>query len=121
MKKIEAHVGGTPEELVERLSNMKYDPKQGEGSAYLVLGMSPEATESEITKAYRKISVLIHPDKCKLEGASEAFQLLAKAYADTKDPNYQDRYKDIVGLAKERVKKAREQENKARAKSGEDP
>jgi len=87
----------------------------------LVLGVSPEATESEITKAYRKMSVLIHPDKCKLEGASEAFQLVAKAYSDTKDPNYQDRYKDIVGLAKERVKKAREQENKARAKSGEDP
>merc|ERR1711953_1006538 len=54
-------------------------------------------------------------------GASEAFQLLAKAYADTKDPNYQDKYKDIVGKAKENVKKARAEENKARAKRGEDP
>lgn len=119
-KKIEENAG-TPEEIVEKLANMKYDPKQGEGSAYLVLGVSPEASDSEITKAYRKLSVLIHPDKCKLEKASEAFQLLAKAYADTKDPNYQDKYKDIVGQAKERVRKAREKENETRKKRGEDP
>eukprot|EP00928_Gymnodinium_smaydae_P007569 TRINITY_DN12713_c0_g1_i1.p2 TRINITY_DN12713_c0_g1~~TRINITY_DN12713_c0_g1_i1.p2 ORF type:complete len:298 (+),score=81.81 TRINITY_DN12713_c0_g1_i1:76-969(+) len=120
MKKIEEK-SGNPEEIIERLTKMRYDPKQGEGSAYLVLGVTPEASDSEITKAYRRLSVLIHPDKCKLEKASEAFQLVAKAYADTKDPNYQDKYKDIVGQAKERVKKAREKENKARAKRGEDP
>jgi len=120
MKKIEEKQG-TPEEIVERLTNMKYDPKQGEGSAYLVLQVSPEATESEITKAYRKMSILIHPDKCKLEKASEAFQLLAKAYADTKDPNYCDKYKDIVSEAKAKVKETRKAENKVRAKKGEDP
>lgn len=120
MKKIEGSVGN-PEEIVERLTASRYDPKQGFGSAWLVLQVSPEASESEITKQYRKLSILIHPDKCKLEKASEAFQVLVKAYQDTKDPNYNDKFKDIIGPAKERVKKAREQENKARAKKGEDP
>merc|ERR1719356_818514 len=70
---------------------------------------------------YKKLSVLIHPDKCKLEQASEAFQLLVRAYNDTKDPNYNDKYKDLVGPAKKRVREQREKENKERQKRGEDP
>lgn len=120
MKKIESQQG-TPEEIIDRLKNMKYDPKQGQGSAYLVLMVTPEASESEITKAYRKLSVLIHPDKCSLEGASDAFQLLSQAYADTKDPNYCDKYKDVVAAARARVRKRRTKENEIRKKKGEDP
>lgn len=120
MKKIEKSAG-TPEEIVERLTSMKYDPKQGHGSAYLVLQVTPEASESEITKAYRKMSILIHPDKCKLDKASDAFQLLAQAYADTKDPNYCDKYKDVVAAARIRVKRRREKENEVLKKKGEDP
>mmetsp|Transcript_10450 Transcript_10450/g.11682 ORF Transcript_10450/g.11682 Transcript_10450/m.11682 type:complete len:250 (-) Transcript_10450:77-826(-) len=99
----------------------RYDPRQGYGSAYQVLQVSPEASDSEITKQYRRLSVLIHPDKCKMEKASEAFQVLVKAYNDTKDPNYQDKYKDIIGQAKERVRKQREKDNQERAKRGQDP
>jgi len=120
MKKLEKH-SGTPEELVERLSTMRYDPKQGHGSAFLVLQVLPEASESEITKAYRRLSLLVHPDKCKLEKAPEAFQVLAQAYADTKDPSYSDKYKDVVGKARARVRQKREKENEARVKKGEDP
>uniref|UniRef100_A0A7S4SBZ5 J domain-containing protein n=1 Tax=Alexandrium monilatum TaxID=311494 RepID=A0A7S4SBZ5_9DINO len=120
MKKIEERAG-SPEEIIERLTATRYDPKQGYGSAYQMLQVSPEASDSEITKQYRKLSVLIHPDKCKLEKASEAFQVLVKAYNDTKDPNYQDKYKDVIGHAKDRVKKKREKENADRAKRGEDP
>merc|ERR1719277_1129309 len=120
MKKIEDKIGN-PEEIVERLTASRYDPRQGFGSAFQMLQISPEASESEITKQYRKLSVLIHPDKCKHEKAADAFQILNKAYNDTKDPSYNDKYKDLLPMAKERVKKAREQENKARAKKGEDP
>ena len=35
--------------------------------------------------------MLIHPDKCKLDRAAEAFQVVVKAYNDTKDPNYNDK------------------------------
>jgi DnaJ family protein C protein 8 len=120
MKKLEEKAG-SPEEVVERLTATKYDPKQGFGSAFGILQVSPEASESEITKAYRKLSVLIHPDKCKLEKAADAFMVLKQAYQDTKDPNYNDSYKDILPEAKARVRKEREAENKAREKRGEDP
>merc|ERR1712032_1086669 len=83
--------------------------------------VSPESSEAEITKQYRKMSVLIHPDKCSLPKAAEAFQILVKAYNDTKDPNYNDKYKDVLPMAKANVRKAREKENIARAKRGEDP
>jgi len=120
MKKIEGHVG-TADEIIDRLTKTRYDPKQGFGSAYLMLMVSPESSDSEITKHYRKLSILIHPDKCSLEGASEAFQVLAKAYADTKDPNYNDKFKDVIQEAKSRVRKQREKDNKDRVKQGEDP
>mmetsp|Transcript_10694 Transcript_10694/g.29725 ORF Transcript_10694/g.29725 Transcript_10694/m.29725 type:complete len:285 (-) Transcript_10694:197-1051(-) len=113
MKNIEANAG-TPEEIIERLTERTLD------SAFQILQLSPEASDSEITKQYRKMSVLIHPDKCKHEKAAEAFQLLAKAYADTKDPNYKDKYKEVVLQARENVKKRIEKENKDRAKRGED-
>lgn len=120
MKKMEEKIGN-PEEIVLRLTSTRYDPKQGFGSAYQVLQVSPEASESEISRQYKKLSVLIHPDKCKHEQASEAFQILVRAYNDTKDPSYNDKYKDVVGAAKKRVREQREKENQARVKKGEDP
>eukprot|EP00931_Biecheleriopsis_adriatica_P066732 TRINITY_DN41020_c0_g1_i1.p1 TRINITY_DN41020_c0_g1~~TRINITY_DN41020_c0_g1_i1.p1 ORF type:complete len:313 (-),score=93.50 TRINITY_DN41020_c0_g1_i1:195-1064(-) len=120
MKKIE-NSQGTPEEIIERVLAKPYDPKQGQGSAYHILQVSPESSEAEVTKAYRKLSILVHPDKCKHEQAAEAFQIIVKAYNDTKDPNYQDKYADVIIEAKKRVRKAREEENKIREKKGEDP
>lgn len=114
MKKLQENKG-TPEEIIERLTSKPYD------SAFYALGISPEATENEITKQYRKLSVLIHPDKCKLEQASDAFQILAKAYADTKDPAYNDKYKDVYAEAKKNVRTRIEKDNKDRERRGEDP
>jgi len=116
MKKLEEKFGGSPEEIVERLTG-----RASFDSPFQVLQMSPEATENEITKQYRKLSVLIHPDKCKLEKAAEAFQILAKAYADTKDPAHSDKFKDVWLEAKATVRKRIEKENKDREKRGEDP
>ena len=49
-------------------------------------------TTIPISTPRRDVSqVLVHPDKCKLEKAAEAFQVIVKAYNDTKDPNYQDK------------------------------
>lgn len=114
MKKLEQKAG-TPEEVIERLTTKNID------SCWYILMLSPEATENEVTKQYRKLSILIHPDKCKHEKAADAFQILAKAYADTKDPAYQDKFKDVYGDAKMAVRKRVEKENKDREKRGEDP
>ena len=41
---------------------------------YEVLGLEKGATDGEIKKAYRKLSLLTHPDKNGYEGADEAFK-----------------------------------------------
>ena len=41
---------------------------------YEILGIEKTATEAEIKKSYRKLSLLTHPDKNGYEGADEAFK-----------------------------------------------
>lgn len=104
----------SPGELVERLMSKETM------SAFEVLMIAPDATEGEITKMYRKVSFLVHPDKCKHEQAHDAFQKVAKAYEELKDPTYKEKYIDVIDKAKAAVKASREEENKRR-KDGEDP
>lgn len=47
---------------------------------YKILGISRSATEEEVKKAYKKLALKLHPDKCKLPGAEEAFKRLAGAF-----------------------------------------
>lgn len=41
---------------------------------YDILGVPKTATDSEITRAFRKLSLKIHPDKNKSKEAEEAFK-----------------------------------------------
>ncbi|KAK0560807.1 DnaJ subfamily C member 8 [Tilletia horrida] len=59
-------------EIDRILSAFKLNP-------YSVLDVPMEADSKEITKVYRKKSLLLHPDKVKHERAVEAFDLLKKA------------------------------------------
>ena len=43
-------------------------------SFYEILALEKTATDGEIKKAYRKLSLLTHPDKNGYEGADEAFK-----------------------------------------------
>ena len=44
-----------------------------------------DAEASEIRRAFRQVSLLVHPDKCPHEHAKQAFELVNKAYKDLQD------------------------------------
>lgn len=46
-----------------------------------MLGLSRIAPEADVKRQYRRLAAQVHPDKCKLEGAEEAFKLLGRAVA----------------------------------------
>jgi len=71
---------GTPEQ--EKIMREIMQNKQ---DYYKVLGVERSANEAEIKKAYRKLAVKIHPDKCQGSGAEEAFKVVSKAFACLSD------------------------------------
>ena len=106
---------GSGDSQVDRLTSKIFS------SAYDVLLLGPDADEKAIKNQYRKLSALVHPDKCKHPKANEAFLVVKKAQDDLMDPNYQDKYKDILPIAKKRVYERRKAENPVLMKRGEDP
>ncbi|XP_058129714.1 dnaJ homolog subfamily B member 14-like [Anopheles ziemanni] len=53
---------------------------------YELLGISKDATDSEIKKCYKKLALQLHPDKNKAPGAMEAFKSLGNAVETLTDP-----------------------------------
>lgn len=60
---------------------------------YQVLGLSPDATEQEIKKAYRRLAQTYHPDKNSGDKlCEEKFKEIKEAYDTLKDPSKRNRY-----------------------------
>jgi len=59
---------------------------------YSILGVSRDADESTLKKAYRKKALKCHPDRNKSPGSEEAFKKLSKAYDVLRDPRKKQIY-----------------------------
>ncbi|CAF3336913.1 unnamed protein product [Rotaria socialis] len=67
---------------------------------YEILGVSKSATEADLKKAYRKLALQFHPDKCKAPGATDAFKAIGKAFSILSDSKKREQY-DQYGHAME--------------------
>lgn len=60
---------------------------------FSILGLEPEVSESEIKKAYRRLSILYHPDKNPDPDAHKYFvEFISKAYQALTDPISRENY-----------------------------
>ncbi|GMH18359.1 hypothetical protein Nepgr_020200 [Nepenthes gracilis] len=57
----------------------------GEMDWYGILGVSPLADDETIKKHYKKLALLLHPDKNKSLGADVAFQFVSQAFSFLSD------------------------------------
>ncbi|OWM65497.1 uncharacterized protein LOC116214004 isoform X1 [Punica granatum] len=57
----------------------------GEVDWYRVLGVQPSADDETIRKSYRKLALILHPDKNKAIGSDGAFKILSEAWSVLSD------------------------------------
>ena len=74
---------------------------------YEVMGLSMDATDEDIKKAYRQLALSLHPDKNldKAEAASNEFKTLQEAYdvlSDPKERKFYDKHKDSILCGQDR-------------------
>ena len=63
---------------------------------YKVLGVAKNCGEEDIKKAYRKLALKYHPDRCKEPDAQQRFQEIGEAFETLSDPEKRRIY-DQVG------------------------
>ncbi|KAJ6798459.1 uncharacterized protein M6B38_274130 [Iris pallida] len=74
------------------------------------LNLPFDASADDVKRQYRKLSLLVHPDKCKHPQAKDAFGALAKAQQLLLDPQERDYVISQVNSAKEELRAKRKKE-----------
>ncbi|RDW57968.1 J domain-containing protein [Aspergillus mulundensis] len=104
-----ADTGGSANSRAHNQGNQdrKYTPEQKAAvirirkcsatAFYEILSVEKTATDSEIKKAYRKLSLVTHPDKNGYEGADEAFKMVSRAFQVLSDSDKRSRYDKFGG------------------------
>ena len=97
----EQHVGARDDEGMEsEEDDVAYTEQQAAAvrkiiackDYYEVLGVSKDATETDLKKAYRRLALQFHPDKNQAPGADDAFKSVSNAFTVLSDPEKRRRY-----------------------------
>nr|CUU99395.1 hypothetical transcript [Hymenolepis microstoma] len=78
---------------------------------YDVLGVSKDASEDDIKRAYKSLARKFHPDKNKAPGATEAFKKIGSAFNVLTDASKRRRYDQFGTVDEERPTVMRRREN----------
>ncbi|KAK6138173.1 hypothetical protein DH2020_028109 [Rehmannia glutinosa] len=81
-------------------------------NAFEYLNLPFDSSVDEVKRQYRKLSLLVHPDKCKHPQAKEAFGALAKAQQLLLDQQERDYLLNQVNSAKEELRAKRKKQLK---------
>ncbi|KAL3620242.1 hypothetical protein CASFOL_035154 [Castilleja foliolosa] len=81
-------------------------------NAFEYLNLPFDSSIDEVKRQYRKLSLLVHPDKCKHPQAKEAFGALAKAQQLLLDPQERDYILNQVTAAKAELRAKRKKQLK---------
>ncbi|XVE71440.1 hypothetical protein DITRI_Ditri10aG0150200 [Diplodiscus trichospermus] len=86
-----ASAGGYTEEQITIVKQIKKKKDY-----YEILGLEKTCSVEDVRKAYRKLSLKVHPDKNKAPGAEEAFKAVSKAFQCLSNEESRKKY-DLVG------------------------
>ncbi|KAF5186792.1 Chaperone protein dnaj [Thalictrum thalictroides] len=78
----------------EQISIVRQIKKQKD--YYEILGVEKESSVEDVRKAYRKLSLKVHPDKNSAPGAEEAFKAVSKAFQCLSNEESRKKY-DVSG------------------------
>ena len=83
-----AEANPTEKGIQEEIRRAEFELKKAQRKDYYkILGVSKEASEQEIKKAYRKLAIVYHPDKNRDgEAGDEKFKEIGEAYETLIDP-----------------------------------
>jgi DnaJ family protein C protein 8 len=70
---------------------------------YEMLGLRFDTPVEDVSRAYRKVSLAVHPDKCPHPRAKDAFEIIGHAQKELLDPEKKSRLDLLLNTAKESV------------------